>query len=163
MSEPKTFRKRPVEVEAMQWDGTPEGARAIIDWVLSNDGVARWDEPHDEIRHELPDGTVQGCPASPGGLFIRTPEGEVTASSGSWIVQGVAGEFYPVQEDIFEQTFVTKGRTLRVEWPDGVSLSVHGVTRYYVDPEEGSLRVYVDDEEDTRVAPGWRWFGWWDK
>jgi hypothetical protein len=41
---PKSFRKRPVVVEAMQWDGTPEGATPIIDWILACDGTARWHE-----------------------------------------------------------------------------------------------------------------------
>lgn len=99
------YRKKPVEIEAMQWDGTPEGATPIINWVLENGGAARWDEPHDEIRHELPDGTVQGCPASPGGLFIDTIEGIMRADTGWWVIRGVEGEFYPCKPSVFAESY----------------------------------------------------------
>lgn len=33
MSEPKRYRKKPVEIEAMQWDGTAAGAAPIIEWT----------------------------------------------------------------------------------------------------------------------------------
>ena len=103
---PKTYRKKPVEIQAMQWDGTPDGAAPIIDWILSTgDRSAHWDEPHDEVRHIMPDGTEKGCPASPGGLFISTLEGEMHVSPGDWVIRGVAGEFYPCRDDIFEQTY----------------------------------------------------------
>ena len=104
------YRKKPVEIEARQWDGTPQGATPIIDWMGDHGQTATWDEPHDEIRHELPDGTVQGCPASPGGLFIRTLEGTMRADAGDWIIRGVQGEFYPCKPDIFEATYEA------VEW-----------------------------------------------
>ena len=100
------YRKKPVEVEAVRWDGTPEGSTPILDWILSTgDRGAHWDYPHDEIRHVMDDGTEQGCPASPGGLFIRTLEGEMRADAGDWIIRGVAGEFYPCKPEIFAATY----------------------------------------------------------
>ena len=105
MTGPKRYRKKPVEIDAMQWDGTAAGATPIIDWVLANGATARFDEPHEEIRHELDDGTVQGCPASPGGVFIDTLEGTMRADAGDWIIRGVQGEFYPCKPDIFAETY----------------------------------------------------------
>ncbi|NHP15290.1 hypothetical protein G8767_17185 [Rhodococcus sp. IC4_135] len=101
----KTFRKKPVEIQAVQWDGTAEGATPIINWIDENGHTANWDEPHHEILVEMPDGTQMGCPASNGGLFINTLEGRLTASPGDWIIRGVQGEFYPCKPDIFAQTY----------------------------------------------------------
>jgi hypothetical protein len=41
---PNKYRLRSFDIEAMQWDGTQEGATPIIDWVLSRNGTARWHE-----------------------------------------------------------------------------------------------------------------------
>ena len=36
---------------------------------------------------------------------VTTPSGTVRVDVGSWIIKGVAGEFYPCKPDIFEQTY----------------------------------------------------------
>lgn len=38
-------------------------------------------------------------------IKIKTPEGVMTASEGDYIIQGIAGEFYPCKQDIFEKTY----------------------------------------------------------
>ena len=82
----RTYRKRPVEVQAKQWDGTVEGATEVIDWVLENDGTARFiSELH--------------CVA------IDTLEGTMRALGGDYVIRGVKGEFYPCRSDIFEATY----------------------------------------------------------
>ena len=45
------------------------------------------------------------------GIVIPTLEGDHLADWGDWIIQGVAGEFYPCKPDIFEATYeeVTDG------------------------------------------------------
>lgn len=40
-----------------------------------------------------------------GQLCIPTLEGEMRANIGSWIVRGHKGEFWPVKQDIFEETY----------------------------------------------------------
>jgi len=42
---PARYRRRPVEVDAMRWDGTAAGATPIIDWVLAKGSTARY---HDD-------------------------------------------------------------------------------------------------------------------
>lgn len=79
------FRKKPVEIDAV---------------LLGDDnigGVARWCG-----------GVVRGGSSggSKGGhIIIDTLEGRMTASLGDWIIQGVAGEFYPCKPDIFAATY----------------------------------------------------------
>ena len=40
-----------------------------------------------------------------GNLIIRTLEGDMRATYGDYIIQGVAGEFYPCKPDIFHKTY----------------------------------------------------------
>ena len=41
----------------------------------------------------------------PGGLVIKTLEGEHLANIGDYIIRGVHGEFYPCKPDIFRETY----------------------------------------------------------
>jgi len=86
------FRKKPVEIEAVQFDGT--NADAVLDWINEHteDG---------EGAYLIPGGEFAGKNA----LLIPTLEGDHRANSGDWIIQGVQGEFYPCKPDIFEATY----------------------------------------------------------
>lgn len=73
-------RKKPVEVEAMQYDGL--------------DSLPALSEFTNEVLH-----FHQGV------VTIPTLEGRMVASPGDWIIKGVNGEFYPCKPDIFEKTY----------------------------------------------------------
>jgi hypothetical protein len=92
------YQKKPVEVEARQWDGTTEGASAIIEWILRADGTATY-RCSDPERCAVNDGD---CPHW---IQIVTLEGAMNASLHDWIIKGVAGEFYPCRDDIFRATY----------------------------------------------------------
>lgn len=82
------YRKKPVVVEAVQWDGSiegPNGADAIEQW---SGKTACWADSNLETR-----------------IFIKTLEGEMRADPGDWIIRGVKGEFYPCKPDIFAATY----------------------------------------------------------
>lgn len=98
---PKKFRKKPVTIEAMRWDGSAEGATPIIDWVLDGGGTARYSDPQPETRMK---GKVVR-EAVPALLSIDTLEGVMRAIPGDWIIRGVQGEFYPCKPDIFAATY----------------------------------------------------------
>ena len=91
----RRFRKKPVEIEAIQWDGTEVCLETILPWIdfdaLPDDGV-----------HV---GKGVGYVPALGTLDIPTLEGTMTASPGDWIIRGVKGEFYPCKPDIFEMTY----------------------------------------------------------
>lgn len=95
---PGRFRKVPVEIDAMPWDGTAEGATPIIDWVHANGGTARY-VCADPERCAKYDGD---CPHY---IHIQTLEGVMAARIGDWIIRGVEGEFYPCKPDIFAKTY----------------------------------------------------------
>jgi len=78
----KTYRKRPVVIEAMQFDGTEEAARVITQWVPGSS----WFFNHNAIQ-------------------IPTLEGLMIANIGDYIIKGIKGEFYPIKEEIFLATY----------------------------------------------------------
>lgn len=80
------YRKKPVEIEAMQLLDDVRKLHEIAAWIESNGG-------HAEIPFAEP------C------LFIETLEGRMRADIGDWIIRGVKGEFYPCKPDIFAATY----------------------------------------------------------
>jgi hypothetical protein len=92
---PKQYRKKPVVIEAMEWDGSAEGATPIINWVLTSDETATYwcDE--------------NGCDGTDGTHYIavQTLEGRMLTNAGDYIIKGVNGEFYPCKPDIFAKTY----------------------------------------------------------
>lgn len=38
-------------------------------------------------------------------IFIPTLEGNMQVTVGDWVIQGVAGEFYPCKDHIFQRTY----------------------------------------------------------
>jgi hypothetical protein len=89
------FRKKPVEVDAIQWVG--DNIDDVLEFVF------------DEASAPLPstDGPEAGIGHTPafGELMIPTLEGDHTASLRDWIIRGVQGELYPCKPDIFEASY----------------------------------------------------------
>lgn len=79
-----TYRKKPVEIEAVQWDGTKVAWDAIMAMGL-----------HDWKPGEMGSDT----------FTITTLEGDHLAKCGDYIIRGVQGEFYPCKPDIFTATY----------------------------------------------------------
>lgn len=84
------YRKKPVIIETMQY--TVNNAKAIIEWI------GKCVEENNSLDNKC-DGSCPKC------LHIETLEGIMTASIGDFIIKGVAGEFYPIKEDIFNKTY----------------------------------------------------------
>jgi len=78
----RTYVKRPVEVQAVEWNGDNDVYDFLEEW--SNGNVRR------DTRNLL---------------LIQTFEGVMQAQIGDYIIRGIAGEFYPCKPDIFEQTY----------------------------------------------------------
>lgn len=79
----RTFVKKPVEVQAIQWTG----------------------DNYEEIQEFV---GKDGCVRSGDTLLVYTLEGDHHASIGDWIIRGIKGEFYPCKPDIFEKTYDEK-------------------------------------------------------
>lgn len=99
------FRKKPVEVDAVQldwstWgemcehadvgelsDGKPHGG-----WAVPGNEAATFSDSQDSDAHVL-------------ALAIPTLEGLMVGIEGDWIIRGVKGELYPCKPEIFEATY----------------------------------------------------------
>jgi hypothetical protein len=79
------YRKKPVEIEAIQWDGFTETYNAITEFTCDN---LEWIHQGEEVI-----------------LFIDTLEGRMIVNQFDWIIKGVKGEFYPCKPDIFQATY----------------------------------------------------------
>lgn len=82
MRESRRFRKKPVEVDAWQWNGrATSGERP--EWLNGSKVSADYFE----------------------GVLRNTLEGIMTASAGDWIIRGTEGELYPCKPGIFESIY----------------------------------------------------------
>lgn len=82
---PKTYRKKPVEIQAahLSYDNRDR----VAAWITENGGEV-------------------GDPGTnPGVLTIVTLEGAMRADPGDYVIKGVKGEFYPCKPDIFDATY----------------------------------------------------------
>lgn len=73
------FRKKPVVVEAVQWDGRLDRLARFMGGAVT-------------VRLS-------------GEALIPTPEGTLTAQRGDWVIRGVNGEYYPCKPDVFQNTY----------------------------------------------------------
>lgn len=75
------FRKKPVVIDAVQYTGRnkPE----ILEFTEGKAMISL-------------DSSI---------ISIPTLEGDMTAVQTDWIIQDVQGEFYPIKDDIFQQTY----------------------------------------------------------
>lgn len=89
------YRKRPVVINAIQWDG--ENTYKVMSFMGT---VGSLSDPisNDKFQDYKKIARRDGLP-------IKTLEGTMTANVGDYIIQGVQGEFYPCKPDIFEQTY----------------------------------------------------------
>lgn len=78
------FRKRPVEIDAIEFKGTLSSAHDVWSWSGRDPAIS----------------IVAGR-----SIRIQTLEGWMLASPGDWIIRGVKGELYPCKPDIFAATY----------------------------------------------------------
>jgi hypothetical protein len=78
------FRKKPVVIEAVLWDGKMPTVEPLMVGATTQ-----------SVEQDL------GDPA----LLIPTLEGTMRAEVGDWIIRGVNGELYPCKPDIFAKTY----------------------------------------------------------
>lgn len=71
------YVKRPIPIEAVEV--TPDNLREVAEWCLGE--------------------------ADETGVFITTLEGRMYGPIGSYVACGPFGEFYPIQGDVFDETY----------------------------------------------------------
>ena len=81
-----SYRKKPVEIEAFEYDGSEKSAIDIS-------------------SIEEFEGMLDFKSGSFDGFYINTLEGQMHVSPGDYVIKGVQGEFYPCKPDIFNLTY----------------------------------------------------------
>ena len=98
----KKYRKKPVIIEAIQWDGknlvdvsaflyNKTRKEALKEINSSDISCKKWDDYESIVIGEC--------------LTIDTLEGRMKADIGDYIIKGVNGEFYPCKPNIFAKTY----------------------------------------------------------
>lgn len=91
------YRKKPVVVEAFQYDGDLKGSDGkyyVPDWVVRA-------FENEELYYQLPVSPLH----PPTELYVKTLEGDMHVSVNDYIIKGVNGELYSCKPDIFEKTY----------------------------------------------------------
>jgi len=83
----KSYRKKPVVIEAIQWDGSGKSYADLCEFM----GTKLTGNMNGET-------TIQE-------LEILTLEGTMLALKGDYIIRGLKGECYPCKPDIFEASY----------------------------------------------------------
>lgn len=78
----KVYRKKPVEVEAVEWTGS--NLDEILEWAGN---------------------AVSVHPGNDTELSVVTNHGSTTASAGDYIIKSPADEFYPCTKEVFVATY----------------------------------------------------------
>ena len=87
------FRKKPVVIEAVQYNN------------LNREEIEKFvgKKLHQELEAETAYLAGKGSPKF--SLIIETLEGNHKAMPNDYIIKGVRGEFYPIKNDIFLETY----------------------------------------------------------
>lgn len=94
------YTKKPVTIEAEKWDGTRDHAQRLISEVVRAGGTAGYIDSVTTVA-----GPGRGMTTVGPHIQISTLEGHMRLMPGHWLIQGVEGEFYPCDPDIFEKTY----------------------------------------------------------
>ncbi|MGX1840588.1 hypothetical protein [Streptomyces diastaticus] len=88
MTRAKKFRKKPVEIQAVQWT---EGM-SMADLAKFTNGLVQLNDVEREFR-----------------VYDRLHDTWVSFEYGDWIIRGLQGEFYPCRPDVFAATYDAVG------------------------------------------------------
>jgi hypothetical protein len=110
------FRKKPVVIEAVRWEGCKIGLTTGVGemGVYPLPAGLRLDKMNmpavsqvSEVDREFDGKVIPAGEVWRAGdfLYIGTLEGAHRADPGDWIIRGVKGELYPCKPDIFAETY----------------------------------------------------------
>jgi hypothetical protein len=90
---PTKITKKPVTVEAVQWDGTAAGIADV----------------HEAFPEAQVSGHDIGIPDAHIEVYDKLHDSWVKVLPGQWIIKGVQGEYYPCADDVLRATYSIEG------------------------------------------------------
>lgn len=91
------YRKKPVVIEAMRFDYTPDCITDLKLW-LGKECISWGKERHPTAKGWMEIGTLEDC-------VEGSSQVKHIATEGDYIIRGVHGEFYACKPTIFEETY----------------------------------------------------------
>jgi len=85
------YRKLPIVIDAMQYEGDAQNGCEIIEWASKLGGAGPL--------------LFLGTDSIEISTLENRPGEAMISSVGDWIIRGVKGEFYPCKPDIFAATY----------------------------------------------------------
>lgn len=119
---PRRYRTRPTEIDALQWDGTPERATELYEWtktphdstwraqfvLLGSNEAARFlGEPMQRtpgVDEEVTRHRMMIDLGASAALFVAANEDWIALRTGEWVAHDKAG-FYPIKPAIFANNY----------------------------------------------------------
>lgn len=132
------FRKKPVVIEAMQWDGTIASFEVIRDWAAKSNTILLSDDGAYLVVATLEDG---------GGT---APKAVHTADQYDWIIRGVKGEFYPCKPHIFAATYEPASAPLTP--PAAGEGETHEIAQHFIIAARENAVPAIDAEDLSALA-----------
>ena len=127
---PQRFTKRPVTIEAIQWDGTTQTLDDLTAW---------------SSQHTLPGGIIPIPNADQDNrLIIHTLEGTMRGDVGDWVIKGVSNEFYACKPDIFAETYEPAAEHMQGE---RLGVGNADVSRISAEPSDAEVRAAAEEAE----------------
>ena len=141
------YRKRPVVIEAFQYDGDLQGKDGkyyVPNWAVTAfyDGTIFYTEHRGRA----------------GELFISTLEGDHHVTVGDYIIRGVQGELYPCKPDIFRMTYEPVALQEKQERENGCGYCMANhplrTERHMHKVRNSTLLTWELDEETQEIIRG---------
>lgn len=90
----KKYRKKPLEIEAIQWNGYND--QEIENFIgekliYYGDNLVAYFPKSQQYQSKL--------------IYIQTPKGTMTARVNDYIIKNIKGEFYPCNPKAFKETY----------------------------------------------------------
>jgi hypothetical protein len=95
----KNYRKKPVVIQAIQWDGTEQQALEIAS-IENFEGKLDYKK-----KYEYVEGILDKSTDIFEGFYIDTLEGLMQVSPNDYVIKGLKGEFYPCKPEIFKLSY----------------------------------------------------------
>ncbi|WP_055696520.1 hypothetical protein [Streptomyces silaceus] len=147
-------RKKPVEVDTLQWTGDNEAA--VQDFV---GGPAVFYALDDADRENSDD------PEATAAVFDELHSTWVLVYTGQHIVRGVKGEYYPIAEDVLAETYEPVQPAPTATDPAEARKTARMYAALYSSAEQTVSRVITLHEQWTKTGPpplGTSLSRWWD-
>ncbi|QZE10548.1 hypothetical protein SEA_SCOOBYDOOBYDOO_233 [Mycobacterium phage ScoobyDoobyDoo] len=100
---PSKAKKKPVEIEVVQYAPGQYTKREWLEWCPEANIGARLSKD-DETGEWIMDSDLDATDFS--WFIIPTLEGDHSVEDHAWVAKGVKGEFYPIRQDIFDETYL---------------------------------------------------------